>query len=178
MNRRSGRAYIFVRWSGFSNAPMRLGEVAWAFEYIDRMGRFVCFHCGAAGTPGSRLARDGVRQTWTEKCSSLPELIKTMAGDAIDRPGYDEVKVFEVENADPDLALQVVQRSADEASRLADALEETRDILTRYGVRGLAASRGFSAPFLWYNILAGRSVALRKRWKIRRDAWRRRWAQC
>jgi hypothetical protein len=136
--------------------------VAWAFEYIDRMGRFVSFHCGALGSLGAHIAREGFRQTWTEKCSSLPELIKTMAGDTADRPGYDEVKVFEVENADPDLALQAVQRSADDANRVSDPLGETRDILTRYGVRGLAASRGFSAPFLWYNILPGRSVAIRK----------------
>ena len=89
-----------------------------------------------------------------------------MAGDGQDRPGdrpgYDEVKVFEVENADPDLALQVVQRILDEPLRFGDPLEETRDILTRYGTRGLPLSRGFSAPFLWYNILPGRSVALRK----------------
>jgi hypothetical protein len=154
MNRRSGRAYIFVRWSGFSNVPGRLGEVAWAFEYIDRMARFVCFHCGAVGT------RE--HATWTERCSSLPELIKTMSGENMGRPGYDEVKAFEVEEADPDIALQVVQRSVDEAYRLADPLEETRDILIRYGTRGLASTRGFSAPFLWYNILPGRSVALRK----------------
>jgi hypothetical protein len=162
MNRRSGRAYIFVRWSGFSNVPGRLGEVAWAFEYIDRMARFVCFHCGAVGTLGSHVARESFRATWTEKCSSLPELIKTMAGDGMDRPGYDEVKVLEVEDADPDLALQVVQRSVDDPNRLADPLGETRDILIRYGTRGLALTRGFSAPFLWYNILPGRSVALRK----------------
>jgi hypothetical protein len=161
MNQRSGRAYIFVRWSGFSNAPGRLGEVAWAFEYIDRLGRFVCFYCGAVGTAGSHISRDSFRATWTEKCSSLPELIKTMAGDAVDRPGYDEVKVFEVENADPDLALQAMQRS-EEPNRIGNPLEETRDILSRYGARGLALSRGFSAPFLWYNILPGRSVAIRK----------------
>lgn len=162
MSRRSGRAYIFVRWSGFSNIPGRLGEVAWAFEYIDRMARFVCFHCGAVGTLGAHVARESFRPTWTEKCSSLPDLIKTMSGDGMERLGYDEVKVFEVEEADPDIALQVVQRSVDDPYRLADPLEETREILTRYGKRGLASTRGFSAPFLWYNILPGRSVALRK----------------
>lgn len=155
MTRRSGRAYIFVRWSGFSNTPGRLGEVAWAFEYVDRLGRFVCFHCGAVGAAGSKT-------TWTEKCSSLPDLVKVMASDAGERPGYDEVKVFEIENCDPDLALQAVQRGAEEPNRAGDPLEETRDILSRYGARGLAASRGFSAPFLWYNILPGRSVAIRK----------------
>lgn len=162
MSRRSGRAYIFVRWSGFSNVPGHLGEVAWAFEYIDRMGRFVCFHCGAIGTLGSHVAQDGRRPTWSEKCSSLPELIKVMASEAGDHPGYDEVKVFEIENADPDLALQAVQRSVDDPNRIGDPLGETRDILARYGARGLAMSRGFSAPFLWYNILPGRSVAIRK----------------
>jgi hypothetical protein len=162
MKGRSGRAYIFVRWSGFSNAPGRLGEVAWAFEYVDRLGRFVCFHCGAVGTLASHVSRDGMRPTWTEKSSSLPELIKIMATEAGDRPGYDEVKVFEIEDSDPDLALQAVQRGIDEPNRVGDPLEETRDILFRYGARGLALSRGFSAPFLWYNILPGRSVAIRK----------------
>jgi hypothetical protein len=160
MNKRSGRAYIFVRWSGFSHAPGRLGEVGWAFENTDRLGRFVCFHCGAIGNLGAQPGRD--HATWTEKCSTIPELIKTMAGDGVDRPGYDEVKVFEVENSDPDLALQVVQRILDEPLRFGDPLEETRDILMRYGTRGLPLSRGFSAPFLWYNILPGRSVAIRK----------------
>lgn len=162
MSRRSGRAYIFVRWSGFSHMPGRLGELAWAFEYIDRLGRFVCFHCGAVGTLGSHVAREGMRPTWSEKCSSLPELIKVIASEAGDRPGYDEVKVFEIENCDPDLALQAVQRGVEEPNRIGDPLEETRDILVRYGARGLALSRGFSAPFLWYNILPGRSVAIRK----------------
>jgi hypothetical protein len=103
-----------------------------------------------------------MRPAWTEKCSTIPELIKIMAGDAADRPGYNEVKVIEVENADPDLALQVVQRSMEEPNRMTDQLAETREILTRYGTRGLPSSRGFSAPFLWYNILPGRSVATRK----------------
>jgi hypothetical protein len=160
MNKRSGRAYIFVRWSGFSHAPGRLGEVGWAFENTDRLGRFVCFHCGAIGNLGAQPGQD--HATWTEKCTTIPELIKTMAGDGVERPGYDEVKVFEVENCDPDLALQVVQRILDEPLRFGDPLEETREILTRYGARGLPFSRGFSAPFLWYNILPGRSVAIRK----------------
>jgi hypothetical protein len=160
MNRRSGRAYIFVRWSGFSHAPGRLGEVGWAFENIDRLGRFVSFHCGAIGNLGVQPGRD--HATWNEKCATMPELIKTMAGDGASRPGYDEVKVFEVENADPDLALQSIQRISDEPLRFGDPLEATRDILTRYGTKGLPQSRGFSAPFLWYNILPGRSVALRK----------------
>jgi len=160
MSKRPGRAYIFVRWSGFSHAPGRLGEVGWAFENSDRLGRFICFHCGAIGNLGAQPGQD--HATWAEKCATLPELIKIMAGDGAGRPGYTEVKVFEVENADPDLALQVVQRILDEPPRFGDPLEETRDILTRYGTRGLPMSRGFSAPFLWYNILPGRSVATRK----------------
>jgi len=166
MNKRSGRAYIFVRWSGFSHAPGRLGEVGWAFENSDRLGRFISFHCGAIGNLGAQPGLD--HPTWTEKCATIPELIKIMAGGGpersgyLERPGYDEVKVFEVENADPDLALQVVQRILDEPLRFGDPLQETRDILTRYGTRGLPMSRGFSAPFLWYNILPGRSVAIRK----------------
>jgi len=172
MNKRSGRAYIFVRWSGFSHAPGRLGEVGWAFENSDRLGRFICFHCGAIGNLGAQPGLD--HATWSERCATLPELIKIMAGDGLaqhgylgqpgylGRPGYDEVKVFEVEHADPDLALQVVQRIVDEPPRFGDPLADTRDILTRYGTRGLPLSRGFSAPFLWYNILPGRSVAIRK----------------
>ena len=148
MNRRAGRAYIFVRWSGFTNAPGRLGDVGWAFENVDRLGRFVSFHCGSAN--------------WTEKCSSIPDLIKIMAGDNVSRAGYDEVKVFEVENSDPELALQSVHQSDGDRNLLGDPLDETREILTRYGIRGLPFSRGFSVPFLWYNILPGRSVALRK----------------
>lgn len=149
MIRRPGRAYVFVRWSGFSSDPGRLGEVAWAFESVDRLGRLVCFHCGAVGAqPG-----------WTDRCSTILELIKRMVGDTA---GYDEVKVFEVDNADPESAIQAAQRIADEPNRAINPIEETRDILFRYGVRGLALTRGFSAPFLWYNILPGRSVAIRK----------------
>lgn len=162
MNPRSGRAYVFVRWSGLGGSPGLLGDLAWAFEYVDRQGRFVCFHCGAVGSLSTLAAREGKRQTWTEKCSTIPELINTMAAGTLDRPGYDEVKVSEVANADPDLALQSVQRGVDEPNRLRDALEETREILVRYGAHGVPSTRGFSAPFLWYNILPGRSVAIRK----------------
>ncbi len=162
MSKRSGRAYIFVRWSGFGHAPGRLGEVGWAYENIDRLGRFVCFHCGAVGTAALPAGRENVQPSWTEKCATIPELIKVMAGDSMDRHGYDEVKVFDVEEADPDQALQTVQHIAEEPPRFTDPLEETREILLRYGARGLPPSRGFSAPFLWYNILPGRSVALRK----------------
>jgi hypothetical protein len=160
MNKRSGRAYIFVRWSGFSHAPGRLGEVGWAFENSDRLCRLIGFHCGAIGNLGAQPGLD--HPTWTERCTTIPELIKIMAGDGVDRPGYDEVKVFEVENADPDLALQALQRIMEEPRRFGDPLEDTREILSRYGTRGLPMSRGFSAPFLWYNILPGRSVAIRK----------------
>lgn len=149
MIHRSGRAYVFVRWSGFSNDPGRLGEVAWAFENVDRLGRFVCFYCGAVG------ARPG----WTDRCSTILELINTMVGDTA---GYDEVKVFEVQAADPESALAAAQRIAEEPNRAINPIDVTRDVLFRYGVRGLALTRGFSAPFLWYNILPGRSVAIRK----------------
>ena len=162
MNRRSGRAYIFVRWSGFSHNPGQLGEMGWAFENIDRLGRLICFQCGAVGNVSPRPASDLHPSTWTEKCNTIPELIKIMSGDSLSRSGYDEVKVFEVENADPELALQTVQRIIEEPIRFGDPLEETRNILTRYGTRALPLSRGFTAPFLWYNILPGRSVALRK----------------
>jgi hypothetical protein len=85
-----------------------------------------------------------------------------MSGDTPDRDGYDEAKVFEVADADPEAALQVIQRSVDDPKRLVDPLEETREVLMRYGVRGLPSARSFSAPFLWYNILPGRSVPIRK----------------
>jgi hypothetical protein len=163
MIRRTGRAYVFVRWSGFSHAPGRLGEVAWAFESVDRLGRSIGFHCGAVGLASSNVAAADSFSTWTERCSTLPELVKTMSGDTPERAGYDEVKVFEVENADPESALQAVQRGMDDSrKRLTDALEETREILLRYGTKGLPPARSFSAPFLWYNMLPGRSVAIRK----------------
>jgi hypothetical protein len=79
-----------------------------------------------------------------------------------DRPGYDEVKVFQVADADPDAALQTAQRLAESHNPLPDPLEETRQVLTAYGVKGLIPSRAFSAPFLWYNILPGRSVSIRR----------------
>lgn len=159
MIRRNGRAYLFVRWSSPGAGSTRLGDVAWAFENIDRQGRFYCFHCGATEVSGAAGTRP--RSSWNEKCFSLPELIKAMSNFSPDRPGYDEVKVFEVQDADPDGALVIAQKLAEDA-KAPDPLNDTREILIRYGARGLVPSRGFSAPFLWYNILPGRSVPLRK----------------
>ena len=92
-------------------------------------------------------------------------MIGAMSTQAPGALGFDEVKVFEMENGDGEAALQVaLQRASrsEDASGGGDPLEETREILTRYGVRNLASVRGFSAPFLWYNILPGRSVPIRK----------------
>jgi hypothetical protein len=153
-----------VRWVGSPSAPTRLGDVAWAFEYNDRLGRFNCFYCGAIEFL-SRGAAPAERANWQAKCFTLPQLVKAMSHQGADRPGFDEVKVFEVEEADPELALQwALQRSSspDDLSAVKDSLSETREILMRYGVRGLGDVRGFSAPFLWYNILPGKSVPLRK----------------
>ncbi len=164
MSLSSGRAYVFLRWSGSPFNTLRLGDVAWAFENNDRLGRFNCFYCGATESGGAAPFTHP-RTFWHEKCFTLPELIKAMSYQGPERPGYEEVKVFEVSQANADLALQVVaQRSGvrDDIGVRIDPLEETREILTRYGVRGLASTKGFSAPFLWYNMLPGRSVALRK----------------
>ena len=155
MARSSGRAYIFVRWSGSSGRSARLGEVAWAFEYNDRLGRFNCFYYGAAEAAHAQYG----------KCLTLPELTKAMSRDGFTKTGFDEVKVFEIEDADSELALQfLAQRSLapDELPTQVNSIEEAREVLLRYGVRGLASSRGFSAPFLWYNMLPGRSVPIRK----------------
>jgi hypothetical protein len=89
--------------------------------------------------------------------------MKAMSKQGLERSGYDEVKVIEVDAAEPDAALQFAQRSSsDDVVRPVDPLEEAREIISRYGARGFAASKGFSAPFLWYNMLPGRSVPLRK----------------
>jgi hypothetical protein len=162
MSRRSGRAFVFVRWTAASDAPARLGDVAWGFEYLDRLGRFYCYYCGGSEW-GHDPARARTRSVWLEKCLTLPELIKSMSNQTPERPGYDEVKVIEVDQAEPDAALQFAQRSSsDELARPLDPLEEVREIIGRYGARGFAASKGFSAPFLWYNMLPGRSVPVRK----------------
>ena len=158
----TGRAYVFLRWSGSAPVAGRLGDIGWGFEYNDRHGRFNCFYCGASEA-AALLGRP--RLFWFEKCQTLPELIKAMSPQGPERPGYDEVKVFELEEVDPEMAFQTISKRAALREDLAarnDPLEETRDILTRYGVRGLANPRGFSAPFLWYNMLPGRSVPLRK----------------
>lgn len=162
MSRKSGRAFVFVRWTAAPYSPARLGDVAWGFEYLDRMGRFNCYYCG-----GSEWRHDPVparpRSPWQVKCLTLPELIKAMSNQGPERPGYDEVKVIEVDSAESDAALQFAQRSSsDDVVRPVDPLEEAREIISRYGARGFAASKGFSAPFLWYNMLPGRSVPLRK----------------
>ena len=164
MLRRSGRAFIFLRWTGSSAVPMRLGDVGWAFEFNDRLGRFNYFLCGAIESAGN-ASEVAMRGTWQEKCFTLPQLIKAMSHHTAERPGFDEVKVFEVEQSDPEAALQwaLQQSSNTEDSRPAfDSLTEAREVLVRYGVRGLADAKGFSAPFLWYNMLRGRSVPLRK----------------
>lgn len=153
-----------MRWSGVHGVPGRLGEVGWAFEHSDRLGRFQCFYCGSTETPVSP-EQTGKRVFWFEKYLNLPELIKGMSGGRADRPAFDEVKVFEVSEADSEMAVQVVNALAaapeDVISRT-DSLEHAREILTRYGVRSIAHPRGFNAPFLWYNLLPGRSVPVRK----------------
>ena len=164
MTRRSGRAFIFLRWSGSSAIPMRLGDVGWAFEYNDRLGRFNYFLCGATEL-SAKTSEAPARSSWQEKCFTLPQLVKAMSHQAADRPGFDEVKVFEVEQTDPEAALQWAAQqasSADESRSSVDPLIEAREVLMRYGVRGLADAKSFSAPFLWYNMLRGRSVPLRK----------------
>ena len=163
MIRRSGRAYLFIRWSGAGSLTSRLGDVGWAFENIDTQGRFYCFHYGATDvTPAHHQPLPGQRSFWTEKCFTLPELTKAMSTKTAGRPGYDEVKVFSVTEANPDTALQLAQRLADARRSAPDPIEETRLVLSAYGVKGLIPSRAFSAPFLWYNILPGRSVSIRR----------------
>ena len=151
---------MFLRWSVSTSGSGRLEDIAWAFEYNDRMGRFNCFYCGGVETqPNSR------RYLWDEKCRTIPELVKAMSASAAERRAFDEVKVFETASADSGGALQMlVQRSnaREELAGRVDPLEEARELLTRYGVRGLIDPRGFSAPFLWYNMLPGKSVPLRK----------------
>jgi CheY-like chemotaxis protein len=56
----------------------------------------------------------------------------------------------------------LAQRLAEAQLSNPDPLEETRQVLTAYGVKGLIPSRAFSVPFLWYNILPGRSVPVRR----------------
>jgi hypothetical protein len=140
----------------------KLGDVAWAFDDNDSEGKLYCFRYGATEVTPRQHPAPIARSFWTEKCFTLPELIKAMSTQSPDRPGYDEVKVFEVESSDPEGALQIAQRIAESRKPSPDALEETRQILTAYGVRGLIPSRAFSAPFLWYNILPGRSVPVRR----------------
>jgi hypothetical protein len=159
----SGRAYVFMRWSSRHPVPDILGEIGWAFESTDRYGRFQCFFCGSTESrplPG----RAPQRVFWFEKCLSLPELMKAMSP-AGDRPGFDEVKVFDVSDPHSELALQAINLLAaapEEALTRVEPIEQTREVLTLYGVRSLAHARGFHAPFLWYNMLPGRSIPIRK----------------
>lgn len=149
-----------MRWAA-SVSGSRLGALGWAFEIVDRQGRFHSFYCGA-----SEARRDNEfsrrRYLWHEKHSSLPDLIKSMSGSIPERAAFDEVKVFEIEEPDPETALQVVQRISLDSAPVSDPLEEVREIVSRYGVRSLASPRGFSAPFLWYNTLPARSIPVRK----------------
>lgn len=103
------------------------------------------------------------RRFWMEKCFQLPDLTKAMStSGGTDSPAYDEVKVFEVEQCNPEAASQMAQRVGDAHTSPPNPIEETRQVLTAYGVRGLIPSRSFSAAFLWYNILPGRSVPIRR----------------
>ena len=151
-----------MRWSGGRRVPGILGDIGWAFEYNDRSGRLQCFYCGgteSAGAPQTSAV------FWSEKCLTLPELIKAMSTSSALHSAFDEAKVFETADAQSEVALQWVNQLAgagDELSSRMDPLEYTREMLTRYGVRSLAHTRGFHAPFLWYNMLPGRSVPVRK----------------
>src|ERR1700751_3549091 len=148
MTRTAGRAYAFIRWSGVQPLPGILGEVGWAFEYNDRLGRFHCFYCGSTeARPTS--GRSPRRLFRFEKCLSLPELVAAMSTGTSDRAPFDEVKIFEVADSQSDVALQALNHlaatSEDVLNRM-DPLENTREILTRYGVRSVAQTRGFNAP--------------------------------
>lgn len=160
MSRRGGTAYVFVRWGGSVFSTDRLGDVGWAFEHRDRLGRFNMFVCGAV-----ELIRNGeglpLRIAWHEKCPGVAELVKAMSHRGPDRPGFDEVKVLDVKDADPDAALVWGSRPPeDRVSK--DSLSDVCEMLARYGVRTALGSAGFTAPFLWYNMLPGRSVPVRK----------------
>jgi hypothetical protein len=140
-----------------------VGELGWAFESSDRLGRFQCFYCGS--TESRSMPDRALRRLfWFEKCLSLPELIKTMSGGP-EHPGFDEVKVIDVVEAHSEIAVQLLTQlaatSEDALSRM-DPLAQTRELLMQYGVRSLAQTRALNAPFLWYNMLPGRSVAVRK----------------
>jgi Dimerisation domain of Zinc Transporter len=159
----AGRAYVFMRWSGGQHLPGMMGELGWAFESNDRLGRFQSFYCGSTesrSTPG-RAPR---RLFWFEQCFTLPELIKRMSN-GTERLGFDEVKVIDVADAHSELALQALTQiaaSPEDVLNRIDPLEQTRELLMHYGVRSLAHTRAFNAPFLWYNMLPGRSVPVRK----------------
>jgi hypothetical protein len=148
-----------VRWGGSAFSPDRLGEVGWAFEHRDRLDRFNTFVCGTVELTRSSNGTP-IRTAWHEKCPTLAELVKAMSHRSPDRPGFDEVKVFEVKDADPDAALVWCSRAPDDRVTK-DSLADVCDILTRYGVRAALGS-GFTAPFLWYNMLPGRGVPVRK----------------
>ncbi|HEX4231909.1 MAG TPA: cation transporter dimerization domain-containing protein [Bryobacteraceae bacterium] len=160
MSRRGGTAYVFVRWGGSAFSPDRLGDVGWAFEVRDRLDRFNTFVCGTV-----ELIRNGegapLRTAWHEKCPTLADLVKAMSHRGPDRPGFDEVKVFEVKEADPDTALVWGSRPLEERVTK-DSLSDVYEMLTRYGVRNVLGAARFTAPFLWYNMLPGRSVPVRK----------------
>lgn len=160
MSRRGGTAYVFVRWGGSSFSSDRLGDVGWAFEHRDRLGRFSTFVCGAV-----ELIRNGQgapsRTAWYEKCPTVAELVKAMSHRGPDRPGFDEVKVFDVKDADPDAALVWGARPPEDRV-IKDSLSDVCEMLTRYGVRAVLGIAPFTAPFLWYNMLPGRSVPVRK----------------
>jgi len=160
MARASGRAYAFIRWSGTQRQSGVLGEVGWAFEYNDRLGRLQSFYYGSTDV-GAAVSQ---KPFWFDKCSTLSELVKGMSSANPLRPPFDEVKVFEVGDAQSELALQLVNQLSNNEDPLGRTtpLEQAREILTRYGVRAIAHSKGFNAPFLWYNLLPGRSVPVRK----------------
>src|SRR5579875_1468020 len=163
MARASGRAYAFMRWGGVHPVPGLLGQIGWAFEHNDRLGRFQTFYCGSTDYLPNRP--DGARRLfWFERCATLPELIKNMSGGP-DRSGFDEVKVFDVPDSQSDAAVQAVNQlcvaSADALNQM-DPVEHTREILARYGVQSATHRRGFIAPFLWYNMLPAKSVPVRK----------------
>ena len=160
MSRRGGTAYVFVRWGGSAFSPDRLGDVGWAFEHRDRLDRFNMFVCGSV-----ELIRNGeeapLRTAWHEKCPTLADLVKAMSHRGPDRPGFDEVKVFEVKDADPEAALVWSSRPVEERV-IKDSLSDVCEMLTRYGLRAVQGGARFTAPFLWYNMLPGRSVPVRK----------------
>jgi uncharacterized membrane protein HdeD (DUF308 family) len=142
------RGVAFVRRTGANG----LGHASFAFEWP--AGYFIA---GSVENPsGAPFAPPHETGAWTAYTLDVVSAMQRQV-----KP-YDEYKIFFVDNAQPDAAIQTVawvdQQGYSVARR--NCADAAYDALRAYGVKGLVDTAQFSLPNSWYDHLPGLSYRI------------------